>query len=127
MKILLNNEQTTKKSVFSDITNNEKQNKLENSIFFNQETRRNEISLQELKDLLENNDLLNYPYDFLSLDGSKEIVPALIKINLVDNINIKNSEILFEHYNRENGEITITEKLYLVSMLYPKILSITLT
>ena len=55
----------------------------------------------------------------MSLDGSKEIVPALIKINLVDNINIKNSENLFEHYNRENGEITITEKLYLVSMLYP--------
>ena len=49
MKILLNNEQTTKKSVFSDITNNEKYNKLENSIFFNQETRSNEISLQELK------------------------------------------------------------------------------
>lgn len=119
MKILLNNEQTTKKSVFSDITNNEKYNKLENSIFFNQETRSNEISLQELKDLLENNDLLNYPYDFLSLDGSKNIVPALIKINLVDNINIKNSEILFEHYNRESGEITITEKLLFNEQILP--------
>ena len=115
MEIIINKQKINNNSLLNEeVLQTEKE-----SIFFNEVTKSKELSLRELKYFLENNQVLNYPYDFLSLDGSKNIVPALIKINLVDNINIKNSEVLFEHYNRENGEITITEKLYLVSMLYP--------
>lgn len=89
------------------------------SVWFNNETETKEISIEELRTILETNNLLNYPNEFLSLDNSNQTIPSIIKINLVDNINIKNSENIFEHYNRDTGEITITEKLLFNEQLLP--------
>lgn len=89
------------------------------SIWFNIDTQSEEISIEDLKDKIENSSILNYPHNFLSLDKTKQEIPPIITINLVDNINIPTSEDVFEHYNKLTGQITITEKLLFNDVLLP--------
>jgi hypothetical protein len=119
MKILINKTNTNNQSILSDINGNKRLNKITNSIFFNESTKSKELSIQDLKIHIEINQILNYPYEFLSLDKSQQCIPSIIKINLVDNINIPVSEDIFEHYNKKTGEITITEKLLFNEQFLP--------
>ena len=119
MKIIINNEKTNNESLLSDISSGKKFKSKTNLIYFNEKTETEEISIEDLKTILETNNLLNYTHDFLSLDYSSKKIPSIIRINLVDNINIPNSEDVFEHYNRDTGEITITEKLLFNEQFLP--------
>ena len=82
MEIIYNNNKTIDDSLLnSDLS---KSKNLDKS-FFNKKTKSKEVSLIKLKNIIENNSILNYPYDFLS---SKSIIKPIIKINLIDNINL---------------------------------------
>lgn len=108
-----------KESINEDSLLNEEVLITKPTIWFNIGTQSEEVSIEDLKDKIENSSLLNYPYQFLSLDGSKEPIPPVITINFVDNINVQVSEDIFEHYNKQTGQITITEKLLFNDVILP--------
>lgn len=119
MEILINKTKTEEQSILSDTQDTKRYNQITNSVFFNKNTKSEEISIQNLKVIIEDNLILNYPYNFLSLDKTKQAIPPIIIINLVDNVNTKVSEDLFEHYNKNTGQITITEKLLFNNVTLP--------
>lgn len=112
-----------------DSNNNSLLNKILNSEMYNEENsfgkfsehKTEQITTQSFINKIESHPALKYLPTFKSYNRNGTNIPNVINIYFIDDINIKNNEVipleLFSHFNSNTGKIFITESLFTQSFL----------